>query len=100
MAATVIFWTADLRVTASTRGASSLVVANPGPVVLAHSQGGSGRLRDCAADGADESSSAIIRGFDVPSAGLLADPLVQQQKLRVVNRRRARCSQIAVRRDR
>ena len=44
----VIFWTADLRVTASTRdrGASSLVVANPGPVALAHSYGWSGRLRD------------------------------------------------------
>src|SRR5262249_30236537 len=47
MAAMVIFWTADLRVTASTReGASSLVVANPGPVALAHSYGWSGRLRD------------------------------------------------------
>src|SRR6516162_6019693 len=32
MAAMVIFWTADLRVTASTRiGPSSLVVANPAP---------------------------------------------------------------------
>jgi hypothetical protein len=43
MAAMVIFWTADLRVTASTRiGASSLVVAKSRPVVLAHWHGGSG----------------------------------------------------------
>src|SRR5215813_5266282 len=47
-------------------------------------------LGSSAADGADESSGAIIRvsqgGRDVQSAGLLADPLTQEQKLRMVNR--------------
>src|SRR5262249_51645872 len=74
MVAMLIFWTADLTASTRDRGASSLVVANPGPFALAHSHGGAGRVRgwskkrrrpllgSSAADGgADESSGAIIR---------------------------------------
>jgi len=71
MAAMVIFWTADLRVTASTRiGASSLVVANPAPSCWRTGTAGRALTRliketatlagSSAANGADESSGAII----------------------------------------
>src|SRR5262245_41784679 len=100
MAATVIFWTADLRVTASTRiGASSLVVANPGRVVLAYSArrvGALTRLRNGTARylvAARRWSGRIFRRDHTRGPGArrsilrdFADPLVQKQKLRMVNR--------------
>src|SRR5262249_43633156 len=101
-AAMVIFWTADLRVTASTRiGASSLVVANPAPSCWRTGTAGRALTRLIKETATLATwyqrckwSGRIFRrdhrrepgGLDVQSAGLLADPLVQQQKMRMVNR--------------
>src|SRR5262245_57416401 len=92
--------TADLRVTASTwigappRGKSrprraGALGRRVGALTRLIKKRQRSLLRSSAADGADESSGAIMgvsQALDVQSAGLLADPLVQKQKLRMVRR--------------